>query len=213
MDNQYDAVKSKSISHICWSAVFAGAFIGLGLSFLLQIYGMAISLSAYNSSSAGVTTIAIGGFLGFLVGTIAAFVAAGFVSGYLGRFHYNHCHGGIIYGFLTWSMALVLSAIMWLPFSHYTSSYVKALSPNVEITNALSQPVEIKPNTNTISKNEPTEAHSKVKITPTTLIGSSWLLFILFFIGALSCCIGACWGMACKKKCTAMPNSNRSTSA
>ncbi|MBA2650910.1 MAG: hypothetical protein H0U73_01370, partial [Tatlockia sp.] len=38
---------------ISWSAIFSGALIGLGLGFLLQLFGIAIGLSAYHSTSAG----------------------------------------------------------------------------------------------------------------------------------------------------------------
>jgi uncharacterized membrane-anchored protein YitT (DUF2179 family) len=31
------------IHRICWSAIFAGAFVGLGLGFLLQLYGVPIA--------------------------------------------------------------------------------------------------------------------------------------------------------------------------
>ena len=44
-------------SHICWSAIFAGAFVGVGLGFLLHLFGSAIGLSAYSSNSTGAQAI------------------------------------------------------------------------------------------------------------------------------------------------------------
>lgn len=211
MNNQSHLSSAESLNsmpRLSWSAIFAGAFTGVGLNFLLQLYGIAIGLSAYSSSSFGATKIAIGGLLGLLVGVIAAMVAAGFVAGYLGKFYHCYCHGGIIYGFLTWSMGLVLSAVLIFPFTHYASAYTRALSPSVEITNALPHPIEIKPDTSTPSMKETGGTKPSIKVTPSALTGSSWVIFLLFFIGALSSCAGACWGMSCKKSCPIGPEAH-----
>ncbi|CDZ79238.1 hypothetical protein BN59_03556 [Legionella massiliensis] len=205
MNNQCDATHlGENIipgRRICWSAIFAGAFTGLGLGFLLQLYGIAIGLSAYSSSSSGGAVIAIGGFLGMLVGIIASMIAAGFVAGHLGRSCYSHCHDGVIYGFLTWSLALVLSAILLFPLTYYTSAYTKALSPTVEVTNTLPHSIAIKSDAN--STQGTMKTYPNIKTTPTALTGSSWILFLLFFIGAISSCVGACWGASCKQECPA----------
>jgi hypothetical protein len=183
-------------ARMSWSAVLAGALVGLGLGFLLQLFGVAISLSAYNSTTAGATTIAIGGFLGLLIGVIASMGVAGFVSGYLGRYHYSHCHGGVLYGFVTWSIALLLAAIFVMPLTHYMSSYNKTLAPKLMVSDSMSQNIDI----TTENKKEAEVSQSVVKVSPEALEGSSWMTFILFFIGALSSCIGACYGMSCCKR-------------
>lgn len=186
---------------ICWSAIFAGAFIGLGLGFLLHLYSGAISLSAYSSSQSGASVIAIGGFLGLLIGTIVSMIAAGFVSGYLGRYHYCHISGGIIYGFITWSLALIMSVLLAGAMMQYISMYTYGLqnpvvqnTPKVEITNQdTDSNVPVPTHQNTTKENAK-------KVTPTDLAWSGWIVFILFFIGALSSCIGAIWGMHCKRE-------------
>ena len=62
--------------------------------------------------------------------------------------------------------------------------------------------------------NEPTSPRIKnnknadspvVEITPTELAWSGWVIFALFFVGALSSCIGACCGMQCKREETLPP--------
>ncbi|MBA2655794.1 MAG: hypothetical protein H0U70_02280 [Tatlockia sp.] len=184
-------------ARISWSAVFAGAFVGLGLSFLLQLFSLAIGLSAYNSN-AGATTIAMGGFLGLLIGGIAAMGAAGFVSGYLGRFHFTHGHGGIVYGFVTWSLALLLAAIFVIPLSHYMSAYNRSLAPKVMVSDTMTQRIDITETTN--ASNKPAANQPVVKVDSDTLTGSSWLIFLLFSLGALSSCVGACWAMSCKRR-------------
>ncbi|CEK11831.1 DUF4199 domain-containing protein [Legionella hackeliae] len=188
---------------VCWSAIFTGAFIGVGLGFLLHLFSIAIGLSAYSSTSNGATVIAIGGILGLLIGVIVSMGLAGFVAGYLGRFHYCHCHGGVIYGFLTWSIALLLSAVFVIPLTHYISTYTRNLAPAI-VTNQVAQTLDestvaneatpsVKNKQATTTQPIPTESEKNV------LAWSAWVVFILFFIGALASCIGACLGMGCKR--------------
>lgn len=185
---------------ICWSSIFAGAFVGVGLGFLLHLYSNAIGLSAYSATPGGASVIALGGVIGLLIGVIASFVTAGFVSGYLGRYHYSACSGGIIYGFLTWSICLVLSVLLAGSMMHYVSNAAQSLvpygsqTPKVTITNAGAND-----NSPPIPTHLNTTDETAKKITPTELAWGGWLVFIMFFIGALSSCIGASMGMRCSK--------------
>lgn len=184
-----------SQTRVCWAALFAGAFVGVGLGFLLNLFGMAIGLSAYSSTPNGATVIAIGGVIGLLIGAIAAMGTAGFVAGYLGRFHHCYCHGGVLYGFITWSLALILSALLIIPMSHYVSFYEDNLNPSfapVEISHAVTGA-----NVDAVNPNNPSTPPASVQ--SKHLAWSGWVLFILFFVGALSSCIGGCYGMRCKR--------------
>ncbi|WP_454780718.1 hypothetical protein [Legionella sp. WA2022007384] len=182
-------------THICWTAIVAGAFVGVGLGFLLNLFGVAIGLSAYSSSPNGAAVIAIGGVIGLIIGVIAAMGTAGFVAGYIGRFYHCYCHGGVLYGFITWSIALILSILLIGPTTSYLSSYENSLSPSfapIEVTNsAVGNKVVAGENNN----NAP-----GVSVQAKHLAWSGWVLFILFFIGAFSSCIGACYGMRCRKE-------------
>ena len=180
---------------ICWSAIFIGAIVGVGLGFLLHLFAMAIGLSAYSSSSDGTYALAIGGVLGLLIGTIASMAAAGYVTGYLGGFHYSNIKWGVIYGFVTWSLALVLAAFLTVPMGSYLSLSTQALTnPN---------PVQVVDgslgNTQVSAEARNTTGDGQVKVTTPDLAMSAWILFGMFFIGALSTCIGACCGIACKR--------------
>jgi hypothetical protein len=202
-DNLVRGVSSCDLPHqsrVCWSAIISGALVGVGLGFLLQLFGVAIGLSAYHSTSAGAATMAIGGFLGLLIATIASMGAAGFVAGHLGRFHYSHCHGGVIYGFLTWSLALLMAAIFVMPLTHYVTGYNKTLAPKIVVSETMQKNIDV--TTESGSKaNQNTADQTVVKVSPEALTGSSWVIFLLFFIGAISSCIGACYGMSsCKNK-------------
>src|ERR1700722_7871136 len=92
---------------LSWKPIFAGALTAIGLSFLLNLFSVAIGLTAYTTSSEGVETMAFGGLLGTAIGVIAAMFAAGWVSGYLGQRYCVQRHVGCMYGFLTWCVALI----------------------------------------------------------------------------------------------------------
>ncbi len=181
-------------AHVSWTAILAGGLVGVGLGFLLHLFGIAIGLSAYSSTPDGATTIAIGGILGLLVGTIVSMGIAGYVAGYLGRFHYCYCHGGLIYGFVTWSVALVLSAALVMPLGNYITAYRSTVAP-VLITDVAPS------DTNSASNVEEKVVANKPapKVTTTDLAWYGWIVFILFFVGAISSCVGACWGMMCNR--------------
>lgn len=183
------------IHRLCWSSIFGGAFVGVGLTFLLHLYGVAISLSAFSSSQHGAAVLAIGGLIGMLIGVIAAMGAAGFVAGYLGRFHYYPIHGGVIYGFITWSLAIFLSAVMIGPLTHYVADYGNSLA-NPSMMDVPSADVSIAAQNNVAVVN----GQKVVAPSPAELAWGGWIIFGMFFIGALSSCVGASCGIRCKRE-------------
>lgn len=182
-----------AMNRLHWTAIFAGAFVGVGLGFLLNMFSTAIGLSAYTAPSNGATVIAIGGVLGLLIGVIASMGVSGFVAGYLGRYSHCYCHGGVIYGFITWSLALILSALLIMPMTHYVSFYEENIDPNLA-------PLQVsKADVNVSTTSEPNVPAPKMMgADPQQLVWNSWILFGVFFLGAFSSCVGACYGMRCK---------------
>lgn len=198
MKNHMEVNQQPHLLHrvtLSWSAIICGAFVALGLGFLLQLFSLAIGLSAYHTSASG-QTIAIGGVLGLLVGAIASMGVAGLVSGYLGRFCRYHASEAFIYGFSTWSLALLLGAILMLPLSHHLSYYKENILGQGK---PIAQKVMTASDT-PVKSQEPVKDQSDVKATENTLTRGSWVAFLLFFIGAISSCIGAYCGMECKRK-------------
>ena len=182
--------------HLRWSAIFAGAFVGIGLVFLLNIFGLAIGLSAYSAGANGSTTLAVGGLIGVAIGVIASMGSAGYVTGYLSRFQHCFCHHGVIYGFLTWAMGLILAALLFIPLSFYVTFYQDTLSPNpLGVSSAIGSG-------NTVST--PATANEQIVApgseTAKNLAYSGWILFGLFFLGAFSSCIGACGALRCNER-------------
>lgn len=185
---------------ISWSAIFVGALVGVGLSFLLNLFSVAIGLSSFKLNDNGGMALAVGGFIGFLIAAIAAMLVAGYTAGYLGRFYCPQRNLGIVYGFTTWTLALVMSAIITAHVGNYVTNYTNNLSHAVvvvpkETTNSDSKAVTVEPTS--VAKNE--QKTVKVTASTTSLAISAFVLFIIFFVGAIASCVGACWAMACKR--------------
>jgi len=53
---------------ISWTAIFVGAIVAVGLSFLLNLFGIAIGLSAFTLSTDGASVLAVGGLVGMIIG-------------------------------------------------------------------------------------------------------------------------------------------------
>lgn len=183
---------------ICWSAILVGAFVGVGLGFLLQLFGAAIGLSAFTAQD-GTIAIATGGLIGFLIGVIASMFVAGYAAGYLGRSWCPQRNLGILYGFTTWTVALLLSALLMGHVGKYVASYTDNLSTSVVIVN------DSQPNHPTVTTDQDEVQAANDQATPVVtastrdLAWSAFILFAAFFIGAFSSCLGAHYGMQCKR--------------
>lgn len=181
---------------ICWSAIFVGALVGLGLSFLLNLFGIAVGLSAISVGPNGSASLAVGGFFGFVIAMIAAMAAAGYTAGYLGRLYCPQRNLGIIYGFTTWTVVILLSAALMGSVSQYShhiddATFVAAQDSNTQyMKHHNGEPVA-----------RVTSDEDKVVVaSPAHLAQGAFLLFSLFFIGAFSTCVGACYGMSCRRE-------------
>lgn len=194
--------------HVCnylsWSAVFAGALILIGLSFLFNLFNVAVGLSLVSTTSEG-TTMAVGGLIAILITTIIATFAGGYTAGSLGRFPDSHaCCVGMLYGFLAWCVALILSAILAGSMAYYIASFSSLLS---QTSNSPMVAVMGDRLTN-IRKDDTKEMGSAYRERKESTLGSdgfariqpesaargmtygSMVLFIIFLIGALSSTIG-----------------------
>ncbi|KTD40481.1 hypothetical protein [Legionella parisiensis] len=187
---------------ISWTAVFVGALTALGLCFLLNLLGIAIGLSAFKTMSNGSVIVVVGGLLGIIIGIVIATIAAGYVTGYLGRLYCPKRNLGTIYGFTTWVLALILGAALIGLLSQYVVTYTNSVSRTVvavPITvNQISTPVGTT-KISSLTKNGQKEAVVEVNVTPTNLASGALIIFVLFLVGAIFTCVGASWGMHCKK--------------
>jgi hypothetical protein len=198
MDNQ--KCYKTNMTRLHWTAIFAGALVGVGLGFLLNMFSMAIGLSAYTTTSTHTTAIAVGGVLGILIGVIVTMGVAGFVAGYLGRFYNCYCHGGVIHGFITWTLVLMLSALLIGSINRYVSFYEENLDPALVPSQISTANTPASNVTADVTAEQPNAPEQAIDENPKHLAWSGWILFISFFLGAFSSCIGACYGMRCKKE-------------
>ena len=183
-----------SAQRISWSAIIVGALIGVGLSFLLNLFGVAIGLSAFSMSEDGGASLAIGGLVGLIVSTMVAMFFAGFSAGHLGRLYVPKRNMGLAYGFTTWSVSIILSALL----TTHVGSYVKTYSDNVTQQGII------------VVDDDASSSHSRhgkpqmTAVTPKQISGGialgAFIVFGLFFVGAFSSCLGAHYGMSCREE-------------
>lgn len=197
---------------IPWTAIIAGAFVGLGISFLLYVFGLAIGLSSFTATPTGVNTLAIGGFIGSAIGAIVSMFVGGWIAGYLARRSYGFrgydstsitdhdikkCgHMGALYGFITWSLMLVVTILLATHVTSYVAStYNTAANPTLPIvttTTHTDTPTVGEHRMTTTDPNKMTTHDEKaVNTVGNTLFG----LFVLFFLGAFSSCLGGYMGI------------------
>jgi len=180
---------------ISWTAIIVGALVGIGLSFLLNLFSVAIGLSIVTTTHEGLITLAIGGFIGLIIGAIVSMFVAGFAAGYLGRPYCIKRNLGVLYGFTTWCLALILMVLLASYMGRYIKSYSDFISgPRTTIfTTHKEAPVVILSTTN-----QNTTATVEKPTTEKSLGYSPFLIFVLFFISALASCFGGHYGMSCR---------------
>lgn len=191
IENHCHCYHSKRIS---WSAILVGALVGVGLSFLLNVFGIAIGLSAFTLGPDGAAVVAVGGLIGIVVAVFVSMLVAGYAAGYLGRLHCPQRNLGIVYGFTTWTVTLLLSAVVTGHVSSYVTTYTNAVSNSTVVVS--NTPTKTQATVTAKTNTEGTKA-VKVTTTPNTLAWGAFSIFALFFIGAFASCVGACWGMSC----------------
>ena len=183
-------VHAHECSSLVWKPIIAGALIAVGLSFLLNLFSVAIGLTAFTTSKDGIETLAMGGLVGTAVGTIVAMFAAGWVTGYFAK---NYCPKreiGAYYGFLTWCVALILAVILASHLQQYVSFYGHFISGTTESLQIA---------------HTGASANTPVNVTATNvdsnkLVLSAYIVFGLFFLGAFSSALGGHCGMRHKCK-------------
>ncbi len=193
---------------ISWSAIFIGALFGIGISFLLNLFAVGIGLSAFTSTTP--QTLAVGGIIGLIIISIASMGTLGWIAGFIGAtrslcFHNKtDCNFGCIYGFSAWCLALVLGMLLAMPASHFVKQSVHALNPTLQTQHVYKQSMEY-PAKNDVSQTTTINANANeaVKTDVTTdadarkiLITTTFITFIMFFIGAISASIGGHMGYA-----------------
>lgn len=172
---------------VSWSAVVAGAFVGLGIMFLLNIFSVAIGLSVFPTTDAGGLALAVGGLIGAIIGSFAAMFVAGWVSGYLGRPFCMKRNLGVLYGFITWSLIIIATALLATTIGHYIVSYVNFIANPASFSGNGADAVAI--------LTPQARSGMVINITANNIVVNVLVLFALFYISALGACFGGHYGM------------------
>lgn len=200
-----------SIKCVCWSAIIVGALVAIGLSFLLEVFSISIGLAAFSPTREGIISLAIGGVIALLFSAIVAMFVAGWVTGYLARPFCSNSNVGVLYGFTTWCLAFVVSVLLASHVNLFITSHYNSLvnpgASNVKLnTNPVSPLIaeQAKANPNTSTANSQSLVNQEKSA---NLLGLSlFLTFALFFVGAISSCVGGYYGVcrdgsgACRKR-------------
>jgi hypothetical protein len=201
ISNQPEQAHFCGVQCVSWSAIMAGALVGLGLNFLLNLFGIAIGLSAFTTTHQGMMTLAVGGLIGLSVGTVAVMFFTGWVAGYLGRTCCFNQHCGALYGFIAWSLSLLLTIVLAVHIGQFMSMRSHSLShPTSAIIvdttyDDAAELSEESPNNIDFSTNATQIAANNMEKAANNLGKSLFITFILFFLGAISSCFGGYCGM------------------
>jgi hypothetical protein len=169
---------------ISWPAIVAGAVAGVGLNFLLNLLSLGLHFASFSIDGAGNLTFSFFGYLSFCVSGFIAMFFTGWISASAAIPLSPNKLWGVLHGFLAWSLLLMLTIILITNMIQYTafhSNFTAALVA-IKITNNAPMTTE------TFAKISDLESSKKI------LTLNAILTFILFFIGALSSCLGGYLG-------------------
>ena len=187
---------------ISWSAIIFSALIGFGLTFLFNMFALSIGLSAFTSGPDGNTTLVVSGFVGLVAAAFVSMFIAGLISGYLGRPYCAKRNLGELYGFGTWSVVLLLTIFLVANLGQLLTHYNYIVDRNtttVSYTNNQAAPL-VTEQTKTHADNT-SNTHVTVNTEKATnAVGqATFIIFFLFFIGALASMFGGRVGMNCRR--------------
>lgn len=175
---------------LSWKPIIAGALIIVGLSFLLNLFMAAIGVNAFTLGDDGAEKLAMSGAIATGVGIVVSMFAAGWLTGYLGKGSCSKGHLGALYGFLAWTLALIITIFIALHAQQYVSFYghfISGTAQNFQPMNSVAA----------------TAVNTVKNVQPDTLVISAYVIFVLFFLSAFACSLGGHCGMRhkCKENC------------
>lgn len=172
--------------HLSWYAVWVGALVALGLTFLFNLLTVGIGLTLYTVDDQGMQVIRWSGLAWMFVGGYIMLFIAGWCTGkqICNGFSFHPCNG-ILHGFMAWTVYLIISVILFSFFIEATSTtLMKNAFFNITLgSNA--NPTSSTPNPDAVQ----------------TMGLATLSTFLLFAIGALGSCIGAYCGIKASQEC------------
>lgn len=176
-----------------WTAVFIGALVAVGLSFLLDLFAKGIGLSLYTTNTTGALVLVVGGFVALIIGSIAIMFTAGFAAGFFAAPKCREKNFGLAHGFVAWCLGLVLMGWLLSPMMHMHKNMYSTTTTQEFAKTSENVASKIHPATDT----RDTSGEKAVRTTGLATLA----IFIIFFIGALSASFGGYFGFRCWEKC------------
>ncbi|HVY53626.1 MAG TPA: hypothetical protein VHA13_03815, partial [Gammaproteobacteria bacterium] len=125
---------------LSWQAIVIGAFIGLGLQFLLNLLALSIGLSIFSKKIDGTISFSILNFIGFALVGIISMVTAGWVAGRLTKNSVLQKSWGMLYGLMAWCLTFILTVILItnaIQFSYFHANFTSRQLVAIRITRDL----------------------------------------------------------------------------
>ena len=97
------------------------------------------------------------------IGVIASMFVAGWLTGYLSKRHCQECHLGALYGFLAWTVALLITVLIVSQVQQYMSVYGHFITGSTDM-------VQVSTNSSNVA----------VVTTTKHLVATSYIIFALF---------------------------------
>lgn len=173
------------LSHITWTAIILGTLVAIGIGFLFSLFNIGIGLYSFTLDPQIMGNIAIVGYIWLIICGIITLFIAGWVAGRIAAFSHLRRRFGVLVGFATWTLALIVTLAM--------TSHINTLLPtNVHViaspaaTNEMIQTVT-SPGDNKVTVNAEKVTNAIGKVTLAT--------FILFLLSAIASCVGGYVGM------------------
>lgn len=205
MMNQLSTTNSQHCygKRVSWSAIVVGALVMIGLNFLVNVFSASTGLAAFTTNQDGLTSLAIGGFIGMLIGVIAVMFVGGWLAGYLGKSFSNSSCSGITHGFAAWCLALVITIVTMTQFAQFVSNNLYSMTEQtpgaLRLTTGDKPPLaaqQTKNNTDTSNIETSVNAEKAAN----NLGNASFGIFILFLAGAITSCFGGYYGYRSQEK-------------
>lgn len=185
MLNETSQIHALDCKCFTWKPVIAGALVAIGLSFLLNLFSVAIGLTAFTTNNEGVENLVLGGLIATALGIVVSMFASGWLAGYLGNRYCAKRHLGALYGFLTWCLALIVMVFLADHMVKYITLYTHFISGSSMASTSLEN-VAGHVSTNTTAENK--------------VVISAYIIFCLFFLSAFACSLGGHCGMRYAEK-------------
>jgi len=210
-----DEIKHQCCHIYClsWAAILAGALVAIGLSFLFNLFGLSMGITAYTYSAEGSKTLIASGYIGMVVGVMISMFLAGWVSGYLGHAKCSSRKVGILYGFLAWCLALIISIFMTASMGRFIAVNQNLLNDNTFVSKLGHSIAQWTPPAADAENMRAPKApeHNLPNLTgqeTKVAVKSLFLTFLIFLAGAIMSAYGGYRGIKAKKDvaCIDKPN-------